>query len=492
MSFVVLLACLVSFAPSGYAASTDDIMNACYEIKGSRCGAKNHMKAIGAVAGFAVGPLVPVPISNGLGMAIVPGGPLMQLGTTLAGMKLGGKINYTANEYLYFDNDTCLECDVYQMGEHYECPNGTIVSNGTHIMKCQTQTFGDSWTEYTIPICSNSAIQSGKAQGAIVDIRATVNKTLSSVPGVQVFSGDVCYMISCPQNSTYDASKNECVGYNPNCATTTAGSFKSVGDKAKIECDRGYNGNEINGKFAYDGKLHSIGHVIKGDVDKCVAECKSEGWYITLIDQSSCESGYKPDDAKKACIGEAKTPTSKPVTPVVNPVIPNEPVPPIEIPDMPELFICDADKVLDLESWRSQWRNDSEILLKIDYLLQYCNGNPQKNEFIQRYNEITNLINKRKIAENASKGKITEIKGELDGMVSGLKQTVWRTKEGDFNAARLASDSIAGVVLGTAGGLITSKIVKKSQVKSGFEDIQCTIGGQNVADWHDEFTVGIQ
>ena len=71
-------------------------------------------------------------------------------------------------------------------------------------------------------------------------------------------------------------------------------------------------------------------------------------------------------------------------------------------------------------------------------------------------------------------------------------KTVWKNKEGKFNTARLASDSIAGVVLGTAGGLITSNIVKKNQVKDGFDDVSCTIGGQYVADWDDEFTVGIR
>ena len=50
----------------------------------------------------------------------------------------------------------------------------------------------------------------------------------------------------------------------------------------------------------------------------------------------------------------------------------------------------------------------------------------------------------------------------------------------------------AGVVLGTAGALITSNIVKKNQVESGFEDIQCTISGQNVAGFGDEFTVGVK
>ena len=83
--------------------------------------------------------------------------------------------------------------------------------------------------------------------------------------------------------------------------------------------------------------------------------------------------------------------------------------------------------------------------------------------------------------------KITKMRNEWFGKVN-----VWKNAEGKFNTARLASDSIAGVVLGTAGGLITSHLVKKNQVKTGFEDIQCTVGGQKVADWGDEFMVGIR
>ena len=72
------------------------------------------------------------------------------------------------------------------------------------------------------------------------------------------------------------------------------------------------------------------------------------------------------------------------------------------------------------------------------------------------------------------------------------KLSVWRDADGKFNTARLASDSIAGVVLGTAGGVITSKIVKKNQIKNGFEDLKCTIGGQVVATYGDEFTVSVK
>jgi hypothetical protein len=79
---------------------------------------------------------------------------------------------------------------------------------------------------------------------------------------------------------------------------------------------------------------------------------------------------------------------------------------------------------------------------------------------------------------------------EVKSIVGGLKLNVWRDADGNFNTARLASDSIAGVVLGTVGGIVTANVVKKSQVKKGFEDIQCHIGGQSVANFGDGFIVG--
>ena len=88
-----------------------------------------------------------------------------------------------------------------------------------------------------------------------------------------------------------------------------------------------------------------------------------------------------------------------------------------------------------------------------------------------------------------SNKKIEELSNKIK---SGLKTSVWKDKDGKFNKHRLLSDSIAGVVLGTAGGLITSTVMKKVQVKNGYEDIQCTINGQSVASYGDEFSVGIK
>ncbi len=89
------------------------------------------------------------------------------------------------------------------------------------------------------------------------------------------------------------------------------------------------------------------------------------------------------------------------------------------------------------------------------------------------------------------RGRISATFSRLSSTMGGFERNVWKNAEGEFNTARLASDSIAGVVLGTAGGIITSKLVKKNQLKTGFEDIKCSIGGQTVASYGDTFSVGM-
>lgn len=91
-----------------------------------------------------------------------------------------------------------------------------------------------------------------------------------------------------------------------------------------------------------------------------------------------------------------------------------------------------------------------------------------------------------------SQMRIKKIYSQLNDLSQSLGSSVWKTKEGNFNGARLASDSIAGVVLGTAGGLITSNVIKKNQLSGGFDEIHCSVGGQIVADYGDDFMVGIQ
>lgn len=77
--------------------------------------------------------------------------------------------------------------------------------------------------------------------------------------------------------------------------------------------------------------------------------------------------------------------------------------------------------------------------------------------------------------------EVKELYEDIDSIVGNYKKSKWKDAEGKFNTARLASDSIAGVVLGTVGGVVTSTVIKKNQVKDGFEDLKCSIGGQSVA-----------
>lgn len=170
-------------------------------------------------------------------------------------------------------------------------------------------------------------------------------------------------------------------------------------------------------------------------------------------------------------------------------------------------YVCDPVLLANLAKWRTQCVNKSDVLRQILELEEYCNGKPSKEVFLRLYDETFNSV--KQCTEDAnvvspvvdddtaqklkrSRAKITSAYNDLVGIAKGFKVSVWKNKEGNFNTARLASDSIAAVVLGTTGALVTSSIVKKNQVEGGFEDIKCTIGGQTVAEWGDEFRVGIQ
>lgn len=158
--------------------------------------------------------------------------------------------------------------------------------------------------------------------------------------------------------------------------------------------------------------------------------------------------------------------------------------------------ICDA-STIDALNRLSAKVSDPSIKSSLNNATEICNSN-KKDQLLLR--------SQRQQIMDAIAAAIKKYPELSSGMPAGvladaiiairdslaLSVSVWKNAEGKFNYARLASDSIAGVVLGTAGGLITSSVVKKNQIKNGFEDIMCTVGGQNVANWGDEFRVGIK
>lgn len=172
--------------------------------------------------------------------------------------------------------------------------------------------------------------------------------------------------------------------------------------------------------------------------------------------------------------------------------------------DKTKPFECNTDTLGLIANWSTQCKNNADIMALIDKIQEMCRANTKsEQEFNKLWGALLELqpqnctqtsntdvtITITKLTERVNNAyiQLTSIHNKFRDDVS-----VWKNEDGNFNTARLASDSIAGVVLGTAGGLITSSVVKKNQVENGFEDIKCTIGGQNVAEWGDQFRVGIQ
>ena len=164
---------------------------------------------------------------------------------------------------------------------------------------------------------------------------------------------------------------------------------------------------------------------------------------------------------------------------------------------------CDENMISIVTQYQVQYADNTEITNIVTNIIDMCNGDNINIETVSNlYTTLQTLVADASAVQqtvdtdtvdiNVLSAQITTASATLQSITDGLRVNKWRNEEGKFNTSRLLSDSIAGVVLGTAGGLITSSVVKKSQVSDGFEDMQCTVGGQVVAGWGDEFRVGIQ
>lgn len=190
-----------------------DVNSACYAVKGtylcpvvppvphSYCGGKTAAKWVAGIYGLGTGAAVGTAAGSifglfGAGAGAVAGG--------YAGAKLGGKIgtNYSANEYIYFEDGSCLECDSHNVCEDFECPNRTVVTNGTKAYMCHVEASGDYWQEYDIPICSDSERNIDPKKKYKTYLKDNVTNNGKRVKdGVLVFSGSVCVYTEevCPE-----------------------------------------------------------------------------------------------------------------------------------------------------------------------------------------------------------------------------------------------------------------------------------------------------
>ena len=137
------------------------------------------------------------------------------------------------------------------------------------------------------------------------------------------------------------------------------------------------------------------------------------------------------------------------------------------------IYQCPMDMFSD---WRTLYKDCEDVIAALDELELYCVSSARTEEgYTTRYTKLQQLRRACEQKANDRKHRITESTGiisnaskRLDELMANLKVTVWKNAEGNFNTARLASDSIAGVVLGTAGGIITSKLGKKPEFRFKF------------------------
>jgi len=423
-------------------ANAGTVTEACYAT--SHCGARGSI--IWSLGGGFIG----------AGIGNVAGGTLFgafgagagTVAGAYAGIKLGGKIgaNYSANEYIYFEDGTCLECDDHQIGEDYECPNGSVVTNGNKAYRCKTTFTGDYWEEYSIPVCVDSPVKPSNASEyskykTILKDNITNNgKSVKS--GVAVYSGAVCiYVTGEKEDPKPDPKPNYCdqfKSYPERYACCKMGKKTTwSGDVTKGICtcvDKNKEWSFANGKGICKAKDGGRDDDTPDDTPITTKKCK-----YTFNADMQCANGAK-------------------------------------ITRNTEYYL-DVDEKKSCEAFRKEFGSDQAFMLMM--YSKFCSEQgpvyiptqPQGNE--QAFKDAS---------------------ASLQGFFQSAKNdaNVWKDADGKFNTARLASDLTAGVVLGTVGGVVSGVVIKKKQVEKGFDALQCTVGGQKIADWGDEFEVGLR
>ena len=447
MKKIALFSLLVALMP--VVSFGGDVNSACYATK--NCGGKSDMATYGMAAGGYLGLLT---LPAGL-VSIPASGALMY-----TGYKLGGAIGrvYGANEYIYFKDGTCLECDKHQWREDYECPNSTVVTNGAEVYKCHVEDDGDYWEEgYIIPVCKNSPVkekdikENAKYKFTLKDNMTNDGKRIKD--GVYAFSGSVCKWIEQDGSAVVEKAPDTKPGNDdcPTCKKPTCDDWNTA--EQKYCCKNAKTGkhhnttvgvcvcdDNENKKWVWDASSGTGKCIDRGGQsdNKSDEEC----WY-TFESEVQCTNGATIHKSERKKLGS----------------------------DILGGASC--------ESVKANLQPGSAALQGL--IDHYCgngggNGGGNGDQNADKANKIKN-----------AREKLSAFFKKIDS-----DRSVWKNADGSFNATRLASDLTAGVVLGTVGGVVSGVLIKKSQVEKGFDALNCTVNGQKIADWGDEFTVGLR
>lgn len=210
---------------------------------------------------------------------------------------------------------------------------------------------------------------------------------------------------------------------------------------------------------------------LSGDAKTC---CETGGTWNETTNTCDCGEGRKWDTAKKQCVqdnsnvlsnciyrfnGKVKCANGNSVT----------------INEQRPLTVAELGGIMSCDQFNNLYQSNVGKLN--EFFANYCGGGA--------------IIS---IVTGPSAAEVESAKSTLSAFFSAAQSnaSVWKDSEGKFNKARLASDLTAGVVLGSVGGVVSGVVIKKKQVQKGFEALHCAVGGQTIADWGDEFNVGLR
>ena len=383
------------------------------------------------------------------------------------------------------------------------CTDGDIVYKGdfSKFVVCR-QSFGwignDRWEDYTPGYCDdemNLETEAMRGNSGLAkfwkidgvrygDRESTLNGARTTRAGQ-----NVCYYYACQEGSRFDTEQRKCVS-----EASVSQSTQPKPEPVKEPTETVEEPTETVDETVSSPELSNTERCIRNRCGGLSGSKKSH--CVTCCYVPSSVATWNKDTLVCEC-PNTSTHVFNPSTLQCEPIEPSTPTvsEDDETVETPEPgYECDQTQINNLLTLQVEYATNTSIVAQINQVIEYCDGDPSEIVFNSMINQINIAISgvNTQAEQNQANQRIDQAVATLNTIRDGLRVNKWRNEEGKFNTSRLLSDSIAGVVLGTAGGLITSSVVRKSQVSDGFEDMQCTIGGQVVAGWGDQFRVGIQ
>ena len=400
----------------------------------------------------------------------------------------------------------CALCNASTDG-YYACVYGRVQVRGwggfqgeNYCFRCDKGTIDATW-EKSGPItnCAHDPLR-GKPHTRVKahDPNRNKNYLIGNAHWVGSFGAQkLCYVYDC--ETDYKNVNGECVPKNGDSGGSSSVGGGSGGGGGRVGGGSSGGGGRVGGGSSGGGGHVGGGFggitVDTGAMDKCTStggkwikksktcECDKTNHlvYNGAIKGCACDIGYMRDIQTNRCVATSQTQCEH-----VGPSVANWIDGKCVCVDTDKIWssngcIVNPDKIMCDRISGAKWTGTECKCTIAGYVVNKARTQCVKSD---------ELIKTE--GQAASRATITSVYKKLNAMSDDFKVSVWKNADGNFNTARLASDSIAAVVLGTTGALVTSNIVKKNQVSGGFEDINCQVGGQTVAGWGDQFSVGIQ